>query len=418
MGVNTTMLFDGTNTYEIQPGEMLWNVVIPVEDASHYTIQVMTKAISTETSGYIGIAWLNSKGIRISKTQNSLVVKTGAPLRFVFTFEVPAGAVKLQPYLKGGTAAYYAGRMKLEKGEHPSGFDTIDVNRVSKLDPNGLYTGSVWANQVILADSNGLDETLTSLRAGQLTLSTRMSGAEGTIANHSTQITNIKAGQINLLAGFDVSPTSLSKQVSGKYVDISSAVGADYIAAGLISGGVKSPQFRLLEDGSVYSSGDFTAGGGKLKYTKNTNNLTIEGEILTRVNGKKAIEMTGATIKLYDFAGASNPVKGGLQIGSWTQGPLAGDLNIHMYHEAGATLMFGYRDAQGIQPYVQFDNQMRAWPGYSTIFPKGVLAEALRATQHLIADGDVQVLAPNGVYHSLREFMNWVAVRVGGQPVY
>lgn len=398
MPVNNAYLIDGRNSYHLAADETIKNIISTLEGQEFLTYQIIARGDGTDTTGYVGIRWLNNKGLTISVSEELFAAPAAINKSSSFIFSVPPEAVSMHPYIRA-VGSLFVAKPKLEDGEIATAFDAIDVNKLTYLDANGLYTGTVYAHQVIVSGDT-LSNELTSIRAGQIQLGARMSGAEGTLANHSTQITNIKAGEINLLGGFDVSGTKLSKQANGNYIDISSLTGTDRIAAGKFSGTTKTPNFRLLEDGSVWSAGDFTAGAGALKYTKSANKLEVTGEINTMYNGRKCLHMYGSQIDMRNYNLDSSPVVGSLGLGLQSDQTYV----IGLSHSSGNKIILGTEGT----PYIELDMLGRTYPNHPIIMNKNTVFN-----EHvMITTGDLGMNTAAGVV-SMRTFFNLISQRLG-----
>lgn len=213
--------------------------------------------------------------------------------------------------------------------------------------------GKTWSGG-ITAQSKLIMRVIEAVkvRAELVTLSSQTSleqyvqGNEQTVKEHTTQIntltTDITAGRINLtsqttgnLAGMQLNARSLNFDDGKSFFTITNDGHSDFIESGHYLNGIKTPNFKLKSDGSLWAQG-----------------ATIEGEISTSgiVEGKiNTTTLMGGHIA-FDY---DNAMCGFMGTGVWTgQGNLK---NVQITHSAGSSIVIASR-ASGFTPYIIFSD--------------------------------------------------------------
>lgn len=150
MGVDSAIRYGRYNTYQLAANERLYGDCFACDLYTHITVQAVVIRLdgSSVTGARFGLRWINEDQ---SKLQDDWFAFSPSSHfeKITHTFAVPASAKEAQLMIEGGDIGYHFGCSMAEPGEFASAFDPFLANQVSRLSPDGLYTGTIIADQVI-----------------------------------------------------------------------------------------------------------------------------------------------------------------------------------------------------------------------------------------------------------------------------
>lgn len=184
--IDTVVQLNGHNSYHAT--ETFWADPFGVEVMAYITVSAAMYATSNQDAAdRIAIRFLDANGVNLGETRHSFAIM---PLweRQKVTAAVPTGAMLAQVgFLQG---AYWWAEAKTEEGEVATPYAVNAAGQLTWISANGIYTGMITANQIILVDATGenLAERLVTINNSILNMRSSING-------NTTAITTIEAGQ-------------------------------------------------------------------------------------------------------------------------------------------------------------------------------------------------------------------------------
>lgn len=324
--VDTTIQYRGYNTFKmVAPARVKsWMYGVEGLDTISHGLYVycptnQAAAVRAKTR------WINADGITHSVVDHSFAIEAGLfSWVKIEAVPVPVGAVQaVTEIVNTSGATYWAGLIKTEAGNTATDFTENKAGQLTKITAAGIYTGTIQATQVVVANER-LPDVLTSIQAGRITLSDDTKGK---------------------IAGMTVDTTSLTFSSTNSYFRITSDGASDFIRAGTSSSDIS---FRVDKNGKLYATGavidgDVTA--RRLQSSTSTGYAKI-GNIIGSAEGIEFIGSTGGKFMLLNtlWAGTGLPAGFGInatnEAGYYTQvlrWRNNGDLS--MYPGGGAWLL-------------------------------------------------------------------------------
>lgn len=156
--VDTAVRFNKFNSLKLEHGETSWSQKFEVGLYSAVTVQAQVLCLDGAASGQFIMRWLDEDGKKVIDSTDGFSI-TNKWAKKTATFKVPEGAVKCIFALKNtdSTKEINVACAMAEAGEIASAFDPSLASQVSLLNAQGLYTGTVSANQVIAGILQSLD---------------------------------------------------------------------------------------------------------------------------------------------------------------------------------------------------------------------------------------------------------------------
>jgi hypothetical protein len=269
MAVDTSIQFNSYNSYRFNTGEVLHCYPFGVEGMGYithsfaaYTPLALASAVRATTT------FFDIDSEIISSVDHSFDTPQGTFEQRTITVPVPALAVKAQLTYKNSAAdPWWVATPKTEEGQTATPYAVNTYGQMTYITPNGIYTGTLTANQIVLASGNEtLGDRLTTINSNQISLSQDLSDAESNISNVTSRVTTIEAGQITLVSRVDGVEPKVTKitsegiytgtiQASQINANTLSAITADLgtVNAGTING--------VTINGSAFSGGTISLGG-------------------------------------------------------------------------------------------------------------------------------------------------------------
>ncbi|HZW97482.1 MAG TPA: hypothetical protein VFF56_01375 [Bacillota bacterium] len=265
--VDTTIQYRGYNTFKmIAPARVKsWMYGVEGLDSISHGLYVycptnQASAVRAKTR------WLNSDGITQSVVDHSFAIEAGLFNWIkIQAIPVPIGAVQaLTEIINFSGATFWVGLIKTEAGNTTTDFTENKAGQLTKITASGIYTGTIQAAQVVVANDR-LPERLTTINSSIISISDGLAGLR----------TDVQAGRITLsddtkgkIAGMTVDTTSLTFSGTGSYFRITSDGVSDFIRAGASS---SSLSFRVDKNGKLYATGAVIDGDVTARIVTNSN---------------------------------------------------------------------------------------------------------------------------------------------------
>ena len=280
MAVDTSIQYNSYNSYRFNNGEVLHCYPFGVEGMDYithsfaaYTPLALASAVRATTT------FFDADSEIISSVDHSFDTPQGTFEQRTITVPVPALAVKAQLTYKNSAAdPWWVATPKTEEGQTATPYAVNTYGQMTYITPNGIYTGTLTANQIVLASGNEtLGDRLTTINSNQISVESRVDGVEPKVTKITSE--GIYTGTIQ---ASQITATSLSA--------ISANLGT--VNAGTING--------VNINGSAFSGGTISLGG-----TKTFVPLQIESEDSDNYKvsiGPTRIQMygqDGASLKLF-----------------------------------------------------------------------------------------------------------------------
>ena len=275
MAVDTSIRYNSYNSYRFNTGEVLHCYPFGVEGMGYithsfaaYTPLALASAVRATTT------FFDADSAIISTVDHSFDTPQGTFEQRTITVPVPALAVKAQLTYKNNEAdPWWVATPKTEEGQTATPYAVNTYGQMTYITPNGIYTGTLTANQIVLASGDEtLSDRLVTINSNQISLSQDLSTAESNISNVTSRVTTIEAGQITL--------TSRVDGVEPKVTKITSA--------GIYTGTIQASQITATSLSAI-SANLGTVNAGTI------NGVTINGSILnlTGASENAPIKITG-----------------------------------------------------------------------------------------------------------------------------
>lgn len=203
MAVDTSIQFNSYNSYRFNTGEVLHCYPFGVEGMGYithsfaaYTPLALASAVRATTT------FFDADSEIISSVDHSFDTPQGTFEQRTITVPVPALAVKAQLTYKNSAAdPWWVATPKTEEGQTATPYAVNTYGQMTYITPNGIYTGTLTANQIVLASGDEtLGDRLVAINSNQISLESRVDGVEPKV----TKITSagiytgtIEASQIN-----------------------------------------------------------------------------------------------------------------------------------------------------------------------------------------------------------------------------
>ena len=206
MAVDTSIQYNSYNSYRFNNGEVLHCYPFGVEGMDYithsfaaYTPLALASAVRATTT------FFDADSEIISSVDHSFDTPQGTFEQRTITVPVPALAVKVQLTYKNSAAdPWWVATPKTEEGQTATPYAVNTYGQMTYITPNGIYTGTLTANQIVLASGNEtLGDRLTTINSNQISLSQDLSDAESHISTVTSRVTTIEAGQITLESRVD-----------------------------------------------------------------------------------------------------------------------------------------------------------------------------------------------------------------------
>ena len=245
MAVDTTIQFNGHNSYKVT--ELLLAYPFGVQGMTYITHSFQVYCNSPLASATRAkTKFFDADGATLSEASHAFAVPAVFE-KIEITVPVPATAVQAQlVFLHGGTDWWFA-EPKSEEGQSATPYNVNYAGQLTYITPNGIYTGMVTANQIVVTGSiaqpdETLETRLVTINNGVINLSSTLSAKTTKITNEGVYTGEVVASQIT--AGYISVDRLSAKSITGaKLADgtvdtlqiAASAITADKIAAGTIT---------------------------------------------------------------------------------------------------------------------------------------------------------------------------------------
>ena len=173
MGVDTSLQYNGYNSYKFNQNDFLICYPFGVENMEYITHSFGAYspiALDAKVRAYT--RFFNADGEEIKLENHSFAVQQGTFDKVEITVSVPALAVKAElKFLNNEAQPWWVATPKTEEGQTATPYAINAYGQLTYITPNGIYTGTITANQIVLASGNeNLSERLTTINANQIQL--------------------------------------------------------------------------------------------------------------------------------------------------------------------------------------------------------------------------------------------------------
>ncbi len=197
--IDTTIQFNGHNSYKVT--ELLLAYPFGVQGMSYithsfqaYCTSMLASATRAKTKFFDGT------GATLSEVSHAFAVPAVFE-KIEITVPVPATAVQAQlVFLHGGTDWWFA-EPKSEEGQTATPYNVNYAGPLTHITPNGLYTGMVTANQIVVTGSiaqpdETLETRLVTINNGVINLSSTLSAKTTKLTNEGVYTGEVVATQV------------------------------------------------------------------------------------------------------------------------------------------------------------------------------------------------------------------------------
>ena len=265
--IDTSIQLNNHNSYHAT--ELFWADPFSVQTMTHITASfALYSDVVQSAADRIKIRFYTASGAIVSETLHAFAVNTIWE-RVSATVAVPATAEKAQICFLAGS--YWWAEAKVEEGQTATPYAINAAGQLTWISPNGIYTGTVTANQVIVSPLSGATEK--DLESRLVTINSNAINLKATTDNNVSRLTTIEAGQITLRSDVDGALPKITKLTSsGVYTG---EVRADQLTVGQIQG-------HQLADGTISDIKITSLHGSKIIAESisadkiNTTNLTVK----------------------------------------------------------------------------------------------------------------------------------------------
>jgi hypothetical protein len=181
MAVDTSIQFNSYNSYKFNTGEVLHCYPFGVEGMDYithsfvaYTPLALASAVRATTT------FFDADSEIVSSVDHSFDTPQGTFEQRTITVPVPATAVKAQLTYKNSAAdPWWVATPKTEEGQTATPYAVNTYGQMTYITPNGIYTGTLTANQIVLASGDEtLGDRLVAINSNQISLESRVDGVE------------------------------------------------------------------------------------------------------------------------------------------------------------------------------------------------------------------------------------------------
>ena len=282
MAVDTTIQFNGHNSYKVT--ELLLAYPFGVQGMTYITHSFQVYCNSPLASATRAkTKFFDADGATLSEVSHAFAVPAVFE-KVSITVPVPATAVQAQlVFLHGGTDWWFA-EPKSEEGQTATPYNVNYAGQLTYITPNGVYTGMVTANQIVVTGSIAQpDETLETRL---VTINNNAINLSATVSGQGSRLTTVEAGQITLSSRVGAVEPKVTKITSaGVYTG---EVVATQITSGLLKSSNNSSWINL-------DDGKFSFGNSALTWNGST--LSASGSF-TSTNGSQSVASENGGITL------------------------------------------------------------------------------------------------------------------------
>lgn len=150
MAIDTTLLYAGYNTYELDVGEKLYAKPLDIELHEYITVQLMAIRLEGTATGQFEFRWLDGDGKKIGNDTIVTFDVINKWQRKHQTLTVPENAVKVIPCINNTSEVkWHVACPMVDYGELLRAFDAATASRLNWQDAHGSYVGFFRADQII-----------------------------------------------------------------------------------------------------------------------------------------------------------------------------------------------------------------------------------------------------------------------------
>src|SRR5690554_5500901 len=181
MAVDTSIQFNGYNSYKFNQNDVLHCYPFGVENMEYITHSFAAYSpIALSDKVRATTKFFDADSEIIQTVDHSFDVSQGTFDKREITVEVPLGAVKAQlTFLNNELEPWWVATPKTEEGQTATPYAINAYGQLTYITPNGIYTGTLTANQIVLASGDEkLSDRLVTINSNQITLQNKVNGIE------------------------------------------------------------------------------------------------------------------------------------------------------------------------------------------------------------------------------------------------
>ena len=249
--IDTSIQINNHNSYHAT--EDFWQKPFGVELMEYITIAAAFYATSPQLEAdRIRVIFYDDNGARLQVSDHGVAIGIVWERKSV-TVAVPAGAKLAQVAFLSGN--YWWAEAKAEEGQTATPYAVNAAGQLTYMTPNGVYTHTVQAKQIIVTDSESLEDKLVTINQNHLSLVNRVKDEED-------RVTLIEAGMVRLgtvYNGVEIDQEKgleINSLIDGKSVKIklNTDEGLAYYSGGTFKGGLKVVDDELAMVSNVVSN--------------------------------------------------------------------------------------------------------------------------------------------------------------------
>src|SRR5690554_6111684 len=167
MAVDTSIQFNGYNSYKFNQNDVLHCYPFGVENMEYITHSFAAYSpIALSDKVRATTKFFDADSEIIQTVDHSFDVSQGTFDKREITVEVPLGAVKAQlTFLNNEADPWWVATPKTEEGQTATPYAINPYGQLTYITPNGIYTGTITASQIVLASGGSLPDRLTKINA-------------------------------------------------------------------------------------------------------------------------------------------------------------------------------------------------------------------------------------------------------------
>ena len=170
MAVDTSIQYNGYNSFKFNQGDKLVCFPFGVENMEYITHSfAMYSPIVLGDAVRAVTRYFNGESAVIKTENHTFGVGQGEQGTFKkteITSEVPGNAIKAElTFVNNSANPWWIATPKTEEGQIATPYAVNTYGQLTYITPSGIYTGTLTANQIVLASGGRLPERLTKINA-------------------------------------------------------------------------------------------------------------------------------------------------------------------------------------------------------------------------------------------------------------
>lgn len=251
----STVTFNGSNAFELLSGEFITTWPHGATGFEQVSVGVQLYTATAGAGVRLTIRSFNISGGLISEQhQTHTISDTSMWERAEKTFSVPEGTDKVELRLTALVGTILLAQPKLANGTVVGSYATNFAPQLTKINPDGTYTGTLTAEQVIVGGST-LDGALLTLNRDLLSLTRGLDTADARItqvAAGAVQLgTRYRGVRLDQALGLNINSILNNRAVE---IRLNTDEGLAYYADGLFRGGLRFVDSEVSLVSNIMSS--------------------------------------------------------------------------------------------------------------------------------------------------------------------